>query len=68
MGRGTFRFIRRGSRAVETCQHWDDIPYDLAELIAFKPEIPPEPHTPEEHEMIDTLPAKMQEIMARCRR
>ena len=68
MGAGEYRFIQRGSRDVKTCYHWDDIPHELDALIAFKPEIPPEPHTEEEHEMIETLPAKMQEIMARCQR
>jgi hypothetical protein len=65
---GVYRYIPCDRREVVECDHWDDIPQDIAELIAFKPEIPPEPHTAEEHEAIEALPAKLREIMARCRR
>jgi len=66
--KGTYRYIPRDRREVVECDHWNDIPSEIAELIAFKPEPPPEPHTPEQHDAIEAMPVKLQEVMARCRR
>ena len=47
---GTFTFILRNGEKV-TYTDWNDIPedLDLKHVICFKPIIPPEPHTPEQH-------------------
>lgn len=66
MGPGEYRFVVCGE--MRSCSHWDDIPEVIDDLIAFKPDVPTEPHSEEEHAAIDALPAKLQEIMERCQR
>lgn len=66
MGAGKYRFIVNGE--LRACDHWDDIPEVIDELIAFVPDVPPEPHTEAEHDVIDALPAMLQEVMKRCQR
>ena len=48
--------------------HWDQIPDEFDNLVAFVPEIPPEPHTDAQHADIERLPAILRDIMARERR
>ena len=43
----------------------DDIPEEFDHLIKFLPTLPPEPHTPEEHDLIDSFIPKMREIQKR---
>jgi hypothetical protein len=43
--------MRRDEIEVYDC--YDDIPDDLDHVIEFVPEIPPEPHTQQQHEEID---------------
>ena len=43
----------------------DDIPEKFDHLIKFLPTEPPEPHTPEEHDLIDSFVPKMREIQKR---
>ena len=43
----------------------DDIPKEFDHLIKFLPTLPPEPHTPEEHDLIDSFVPKMREIQKR---
>ena len=38
---------------IEVYDRYDDIPDDLDHVIEFLPEIPPEPHTQQQHEEID---------------
>jgi hypothetical protein len=44
--------MRRDEIEVYDC--YDDIPDDLDHVIEFVPEIPPEPHTQQQHEEIDS--------------
>lgn len=44
--------MRRDEIEVYDC--YDDIPDDLDHVIEFLPEIPPEPHTQQQHEEIDS--------------
>ena len=39
---------------IETYDCYDDIPDDLDHVIEFLPEIPPEPHTQQQHEEINS--------------
>jgi len=39
--------------AIEVYDCYDDIPDDLDHVIEFLPEIPPEPHTQQQHKEID---------------
>ena len=43
----------------------NDIPEEFDHLIKFLPTLPPEPHTPEEHDLIDSFIPKMREIQKR---
>jgi hypothetical protein len=48
-----------------TYTDYDEIPEQFDHLIEFAPEIPPPPHTPEQHEWLETLNTKLQELMTR---
>ena len=48
--------------------HWDDIPAEIDELVAFVPDAPPQPHAQEDHELMATFPERFNEAMGRCRR
>ena len=43
----------------------DDIPEKFDHLIKFLPTLPPEPHSQEEHDLIDSFIPKMREIQKR---
>ena len=43
----------------------DDIPEKFDHLIKFLPKIPPEPHTQEDHDYINSFVPKMREIEKR---
>ena len=43
----------------------NDIPDEFDHLIKFLPEIPPEPHTQEDHDYINSFVSKMREIEKR---
>ena len=45
--------IMQADRLVEY-DRYEDIPDDFDHVIEFLPEIPPEPHTQEQHEEIDS--------------
>lgn len=58
-----FKILNNGK--IETYNKFDDIPSSFDNVIAFEPEIPPPPHTKEQHEEIDLWPEKLQELMKR---
>ncbi len=47
---------------------YEDIPMEFDNLIEFLPEIPPGPHTHEQHEEIDSWHTKFKELMRRERK
>ena len=47
------RFVIMRRDEIEVYDCYDDIPDDLDHVIEFLPEIPPEPHTQQQHEEID---------------
>lgn len=47
---------------------YEDIPMEFDNLIEFLPEIPPGPHTHEQHEEIDSWHDKFKELMKRERK
>lgn len=53
--------MRRGQ--LETYTDFSSIPQDFDHVIEFVPEIPPGPHTPEQHDEIDQWNARLQELM-----
>ena len=46
----------------------DNIPEKFDHLIKFVPKEPPEPHTQEDHDYINTFPKKFKEVFAREQR
>lgn len=53
---------------VKTYEKYEDIPKEFDNLIAFIPEIPPGPHTDEQHEEIESWLEKFTELMNRERK
>lgn len=62
---GTFVILDQG--LVRTFTRYDDIPAEIDTVIEFNPDIPPGPHTDEEHEFIESLVEKFNVIMRRSR-
>jgi len=56
-----FIVLRKG--VLETYTEYEDIPSDFDNVIKFLPEIPPEPHTEEQHEEIGQWPNRLQRLM-----
>ena len=54
--------IMRGNALAEY-DRYENIPDDFDHVIEFLPEIPPEPHTPEQHEEIDSWNDKFLRLM-----
>ena len=50
-----------------TFDKYEDIPDEFEHVIKFLPDIPPEPHTEEEHEEIQEWNNKFQELMEKER-
>ena len=45
--------------------NYDDIPMVFDNLIRFEPEVIPEPHTEEQHEIMESYNDKLKELMQR---
>jgi hypothetical protein len=56
-----FRILRKGR--LEEYNDYDSIPHDFENVIAFIPEIPPGPHTHEQHLEINSWNDKLQKLM-----
>lgn len=54
LGKGEYLVLVDGK--VQSFSHWDDLP-EKGDIVKFLPEIPPGPHTEEQHRQIDELPA-----------
>jgi hypothetical protein len=52
---------------IHVFNRYEDIPMEFDNLIEFLPEIPPGPHTHEQHEEIDSWHDKFKELMKRER-
>jgi len=48
------RFVVMQNNELVEYDRYEDIPDDFDHVIEFLPEIPPEPHTHEQHEEIDS--------------
>ena len=60
-----FQFIVNGE--LVTYDKYEDIPETFEHVIKFLPDVPPEPHTEEEHEEIQEWNNKFQELMEKER-
>ena len=56
-----FVILRKG--ILETYSKFEEIPLDLEHVIKFLPEIPDGPHSPEQHEEIDSWNEKLQQLL-----
>lgn len=59
----TGRFVFRVAGVPRTYRCWLDIPMAFEELIAFEPDIPPPPHTPEQHAEIERWEARLRWLL-----
>tara|TARA_B100001057_G_scaffold452856_1_gene497151 strand:- start:65 stop:262 length:198 start_codon:yes stop_codon:yes gene_type:complete len=50
---------------VQVFDNYDDIPEIFENVIRFEPEVPPEPHTEEQHHEIEQWNSKLQELLKR---
>ena len=60
-------FIIKDKGKLITYTNYEDIPEVFDHLIKFFPEIPPDPHTPEQHEEIGQWNDKLKQLMKRER-
>jgi hypothetical protein len=58
---GRFDVIVGG--VLRSYQRWDDLPDVFDQLVRFEPDIPPPPHTPEQHAGIEAWDARLQELL-----
>jgi len=50
---------------VQVFNNYDDIPETFENVIRFEPEVPPEPHTEEQHHEIEQWNNKLQQLLKR---
>ena len=60
-----FQFIVNGE--LVTYDSWENIPEEFEHVIKFIPDIPPEPHTEEEHAEMALWNTRLQELMEKER-
>jgi hypothetical protein len=60
------RFVIMRNDVLEVYDRYQDIPDDLDHVIEFLPEIPPEPHTEQQHEEIETWPDLFLKLMEKA--
>jgi hypothetical protein len=63
--KGEFRLIVNGE--LKTFYDYRDIPEEFDHVIAFLPEIPPGPHTHNEHDEIALWNSRLQKLMEKER-
>ncbi|MEN9542124.1 MAG: hypothetical protein RLZZ459_2215 [Cyanobacteriota bacterium] len=59
----TGRFVFRVAGVLRTYRDWRHCPVVFDELIAFEPDIPPPPHTPEQHAEIEAWDARLHQLL-----
>ena len=59
-----FDIIFKGK--IQTYTEFEDMPAEFEHLVAFLPEIPPPPHTTEQHAEIDSWQDKFNQLMGRA--
>jgi|TARA_A200000159_G_scaffold160974_1_gene182013 hypothetical protein len=57
------KFVIMKNNELFTYTNFEDIPSDFDHMIEFLPEIPPEPHTEEQHQEIQQWNGKLQQLM-----
>lgn len=59
------RFVFRVAGVIRAYGDWRLCPAVFDELIAFEPDIPPPPHTPEQHEQIAVWEGRLHQMLKR---
>lgn len=59
----THRFVIMRNGRLETYTEFEDIPRDFEHVIEFAPEVPPGPHTDQQHDEIDQWNDRLQQLM-----
>lgn len=59
------KFVIMVNGELQTFTNYDDIPDEFDHVIEFVPEIPPPPHTEEQHDEIDKWTFRLQALMQR---
>lgn len=57
------RFVVRIGQHLHTFERYEDIPAEFDHVIEFLPEIPPAPHTNQQHEEIEAWESRFQRLM-----
>lgn len=60
-------FVIRDQGELFEFNDFDNIPLEFDHVIAFEPEEIPPPHTPEQHQQMESYNNKLQELMTRER-
>ena len=60
------KFVIRINESLLEFSNYDDIPSEFDNLISFEPEVPPEPHTEEQHKELESYQDKLQELLSRA--
>jgi len=60
-------FVVRDQGKLLEFKDFDSIPLEFDHLITFKPEEIPPPHTPEQHQIMESYHSALQELMTRER-
>jgi hypothetical protein len=56
-------FVFKIKGQLVTVNKWEDVPQQFDHVIKFVPDIPPDPHTEEQHEEISLWNARLQQLM-----
>ena len=65
IGSGNYQWLDLNGD-LQTSTHWDAIPKKIGRLVAFVPTAIPEPHTNEDHAIMDSFNDRLHEVMSRC--
>ena len=60
-----FQFIVNGE--LVTYDSWENIPEEFEHVIKFIPDVPPDPHTEDEHAEIEIWNTRLQQLMEKER-
>ena len=56
-------FVIKRNGILETYTEYEDIPLDFDHVIKFIPDVPPPPHTEEQHKEIENWPERLAKLM-----
>lgn len=60
-------FVFMIDRKLVTFDKWEDVPEEFDHVIKFIPDVPPEPHTEEDHEEMEQWNGRLQQLMEKER-